>query len=434
MRILIYSMTFKPDLIGVGKYSGEMAEWLAGQGHEIRVIAAPPFYPDWQIGGGYSGWRYRRENLDCMNVLRCPIWVPAQPSGLKRLMHLLSFALTSLPCVLVQAAWRPDVVWVVEPTFLAFPAALLLTWLTGAKSWAHVQDLEIDAAFDLGILPSGPRRCVLAVERFLMKRFDRVSTISENMLGRLRDKGVPASRLVLFPNWIDTETIYPLADSSQLRAELGIPNDKIVALYSGNMGAKQGFEVLIDAVRRLADHPKLHFVLCGQGPTRAILLENFRSTPNVHLLPLQPLHRLNDLLNLADLHLLPQHPDAADLVMPAKLLGMFASGRPVVATARSGTQLAKAVDGRGIVVPPDDAAAIVSAVEQLAGNPALLRDLGVNARCFAVMHMHSVSILPRFQRSLLALVGPEATQRALLDKVEPAAESAPPDKSAVHHS
>ncbi len=403
LRILIYSMFFKPDLIGVGKYSGEMAQWLAEQGHEIRVITAPPFYPEWRIGDGYSGGLYHRENDHGMKVFRCPIWVPRQPSGLKRLLHLLSFALSSVPCLFVQGLWRPDVVWVVEPTFFSFPAALLMARLSGAKSWAHVQDLEIDAAFDLGILSPGPRRWVLIVEKFLMRRFDRVSTISGNMLARLRAKGVDASRSVLFPNWIDTNTIYPLAHPSPFRAELGIPDDKIVALYSGSMAAKQGFEILVEAIPCLSDHPELHFVLCGQGPSRAMLLKKFGSAANIHLLPLQPLDRLNDLLNLADLHLLPQRPDMADLVMPAKLLGMFASGRPVIATAQSGTQLAQAVNGRGIVVPPNDPAGVVSAVERLAGNPVLRRDLGANARRFAEADMNSASILPSFERDLIAL-------------------------------
>jgi colanic acid biosynthesis glycosyl transferase WcaI len=406
VRILIYSISFKPDLVGVAKYSGEMAAWLTEQGHEVRVIAAPPYYPDWKIPDGYSGWRYSRETVDGMELYRCPTWVPAEPSGLKRLLHLLSFALSSFPTVMLQALWRPDVVWVVEPTFFVFPIAILLARLTGAKSWAHVQDLEIDAAFDLGILPSAFRRFALSLERFLLKPFDQISSISENMLTRIAEKGVPPSKLKLFPNWIDTESFHPLPYPSSFRKELGIPNDKVVALYSGNMGGKQGFENLVSAMQELEHRTDLHFVLCGQGPSRAMLMDKFGSSPNVHFLPLQPLERFNELLNLADIHLLPQRADAADLVMPAKLLGMFASGRPVVAAAQPETQLAKAVTGCGLVVPPDDSSSFASAINQLADNSALRQGLGVSARNFAVTRMNAAAILPQFSRDLFALQQP----------------------------
>lgn len=396
-------MNYAPELVGVGKYSGEMASWLANNGHEVRVVAAPPFYPEWKIANGFSGSSYSREKRDGLEVFRCPIWVPAKPSGIKRSLHLLSFALSSLPVLLQQFAWRPDIVWVVEPTFLAFPGALLLAQISGARSWAHVQDLEIDAAFDLGILPSGPSTLFFALERFLMRRFDRVSTISENMLARIRQKGVTDTHSVLFPNWIDTEAIYPLPDASPMRAELGIDDHSIVALYSGSMAAKQGFEVLIDAIKQLCHNPKLHFVLCGDGPSRQNLVEAVSSFPNVHLLPLQPLDRLNELLNVADVHLLPQHADAADLVMPAKLLGMFASGRPVVATTPEKSQLAKAVQGRGFVVPPSDARAFAEAIQRLIDNPVLMRDLGREARRYAVTNMNAGAILPKFASDLVSL-------------------------------
>ncbi|MGZ3240169.1 MAG: glycosyltransferase [Burkholderiaceae bacterium] len=61
MKILIYGINYIPELTGIGKYSGEMAEWLAAGGHEVRVVTAPPYYPDWRVASGYSAWRYRRE-------------------------------------------------------------------------------------------------------------------------------------------------------------------------------------------------------------------------------------------------------------------------------------------------------------------------------------------------------------------------------------
>ncbi len=89
MRILIYSANFAPEPTGVGKYSGEMAAWLVGEGHEVRVIAAPPYYPAWRIARGYRWPPFRRENYAGADVRRAPIWVPKSPGGIKRMLHLL---------------------------------------------------------------------------------------------------------------------------------------------------------------------------------------------------------------------------------------------------------------------------------------------------------------------------------------------------------
>ena len=102
MRILIHGVNFSPELTGIGKYSGEMAAWLAQRGHEVRVVTAPPYYPDWRVGEGYSGVAYRTEKWQGVLVYRCPLWVPARPGGLTRLMHLMSFAVASLPVRLRQ--------------------------------------------------------------------------------------------------------------------------------------------------------------------------------------------------------------------------------------------------------------------------------------------------------------------------------------------
>src|SRR3990170_1399948 len=106
---------------------------------------------------------------------------------------------------------------------------------------------------------------------------------------------------------------------------------------------------MAEAARLLSDQTGLHFVFCGNGAGKTELLRLTQGLPNVRFLDLQLMNRLNDLLGLADIHLLPQRADAADLVMPSKLTGMLASGRPVVATASPGTQVAEVVEGCGIV-------------------------------------------------------------------------------------
>ncbi|HZW23959.1 MAG TPA: glycosyltransferase WbuB [Gallionella sp.] len=399
MKILIHGINFSPELTGIGKYSGEMAAWLGARGHEVRVVTAPPYYPQWRIAEGHAN-RWGRERCGNLRVYRCPLWVPARPSGLKRLLHLASFAVSSFPVMLGQCFWRPDWVMVVEPPLMCAPQALLTAGLGGARAWLHVQDFEVDAAFGLGVIRAGwLRKFASGIEQWLMRRFDRVSTISPRMLEKLHDKKVEHG--VLFPNWVDTEAIFPLDVPSPLRAELGIADDRIVALYSGNMGEKQGIEVVLDAARDLAHRADIQFVLCGEGAAKARLRDRYGESPNVIWLPLQPVERLNDLLNMADIHLLPQRADAADLVMPSRLTGMLASGRPVVATAYSGTQIAETVRHCGIVTVPGDANDLVQAVMKLADDGAMRSALGTRARTWAIENLERNTVLEKFEADLL---------------------------------
>lgn len=414
MKILVYGINFAPELTGIGKYTGEMARWLAEAGHEVRAITAPPYYPAWQVGESHRADRYRRETWHGVRVFRTPLWVPQRPGGLKRLLHLGSFAISSLPVLIAQWRWKPDVVWVVEPPLMCAPAAVAFASLRGARSWLHIQDYEVDAAFDLGLIQGATlRRCVERAERWLMRRFDRVSTISGRMVERARAKGVAAERVVHFPNWVDIGGIAPLAGPSPYRAELGLAPDAVVALYAGNLGNKQGLDILAELARRVQDDPRIQLVIGGNGSGKADLQARCMGLSNVRFLDLQPLERLSDWLGLADVHLLPQRADAADLVMPSKLTGMLASGRAVLATARADTELCRVVEhdaACGVVVPPENPTALAEALRALAADPARRAALGAQGRRYAEAELSQDAILRRFEMQLQALVPGERAQ------------------------
>ncbi|WP_198087096.1 glycosyltransferase WbuB [Variovorax sp. E3] len=404
MKILLYSMNFTPELTGIGKYSGEMAQWLHAHGHEVRVIASPPFFPQWSVFGGYSAWTYRKSVWNGITVWRAPIWVPSRPRALARVGHLVSFMLSSMPLLLAQMRWKPDVVFVVEPPLFCAPSVLFFSKLLGIKSWLHIQDYEVDAAFGLGhVRGERVRRFALSAEHWLLSRFNRISTISTAMVEKARGKGVEDSRLVLFPNWVDVKAIHPVPRPVApygYRPTLGIPDDAVVVLYAGSLGSKQGIELLAEAARLLVCSSDIHFVFAGNGPSREPLRAACARLPNVHFLDLQPAERLNELLGMADIHVLPQRADAADLVMPSKLGGMLASGRAVVVTAHAGTELSNVVTGRGMVVEPGDAAALADAIEQLAMSRELREQMGAAGRRFAESALDQDAILRRLEQEL----------------------------------
>ena len=406
MKILVLSLYYAPELVGGGLYTSEMCKWLAARGHSVAVVTAYPFYPEWRVAKPYRNSRFSREVLDGVTLTRCPFYVPQNPSGLRRILSYLSFALTSAGAVIWNArGLRPDVVFAVAPSLLFTPAALAAAAIAGARSWLHVQDFEIGAAFQLDLL-KGDRlqRWATSVESALLKRFARVSTISPKMRDLLLEKKVAPARAIEFRNWVDTTEIVVRDSATPLRAKLGIPKDAVVALYSGSMGFKQGLETIIDAARMLQQRgSKVFFILCGNGATRDKLVAQSSGLDRIRFIDLQPRERLPELLATADIHLLPQRGSVADLVLPSKLAPMLASGRPIVAMAEPGTQIAAEIDGAGLIISPENPTALADALILLADDVDLRSTLGGKAREYARCKWDSRAILSRAERDLLDL-------------------------------
>lgn len=405
MKILLISLNFAPELTGIGKYSGEMVDGLLARGHEVSVVCAPPYYPQWQVQPGHTAATYRRERpAPGLTIYRCPLWIPRRPGGAARVLHLASFALSSLPLLLWLVAWQPRVVFAVAPALLCAPGAWLAARLAGAKAWLHIQDFEVDAAFEMGLLKRPLlRRCAEFAERHLMRRFDVVSTISRRMLQRLAVKGIAPNRTESLPNWIDLAAIHPGARTEELRLSLGITPSQTVCLFSGTTNRKQALGVLVAAAKLLQHDPSLMFVICGNGDMRPELEAAARGLNNIRFMDLQPTSQLNALLNMADIHLLPQLRSAADLVMPSKLAGMLASGRPIVASVAAGSETASIVAGCGVVVEPECADSLADAIAALAGDAERRHRCGIAGRTHAERLLGAATIFDHLHARLQAL-------------------------------
>ncbi len=367
-RILIYAMNYKPELIGCGRYTGEIGDHLRREGARVDVVTTPPHYPGWAARDGYRAGSYLKEERDGITIHRCPVGLSKQMKGFGRIWAPLSFALSSMPVVIWRILRdRPTHVFCVEPTLLAAPAAVLAAKCVGARTVLHVQDLEFDAAFAVGHVKGGLlKRAVVGFEKILLKGFDHVVTISEKMRSRLLEKGVPETKLAIVRNWVDTANIFPMPGANSFRAELGLAENDFVALYAGNIGVKQALGLVMDAAERLIDAP-VTFVIAGDGPEKAALVA--RNLPNVKFLPLQPEARLNELLNLADVHVLPQLSGAADLVLPSKLGGILASGKPLVAMADADTEIGVFLAGEAILVPSGEVDGLARQLRAMATAP-----------------------------------------------------------------
>lgn len=403
LKILILGLNYAPEQVGVAVYTTGLAEAMIRRGHQVEVVAGKPYYPSWTVPPEFrSGWKCKTVEGG-VNVTRVAHYVPAKPTGIRRLLHHVSFALSCFfPTLAAARSFKPDIVVTVAPSLITAPVASIAARVSNARSWLHVQDFEVEAAMATGLVRERGfgARMALWFERSTIGLFDRASSISPAMCRKLIEKGVSPTNVTEFRNWVDVNTVRPLEALSPYRKEWNIATPH-VALYSGNIGNKQGIEIIVAAARNMQHRSDLTFVICGDGPYVGNLRKLAEGLGNIQFRSLQPKERLNELLGLATIHLLPQRSGAADLVLPSKLTGMLASGRAIVATATSGTGLADEVEDCGIVVPPENETAFANAIEHLLDADAERSAYGTSARHRAEQRWDRDAIISRFEDALL---------------------------------
>ncbi|MBL1385757.1 MAG: WcaI family glycosyltransferase [Colwellia sp.] len=404
MKLILQSLNYSPELTGIGKYNGEMCPELVKRGLNVSAVVAPPYYPEWQVHNGFNAFTFNSSKVEGVNVIRCPLYVPKNVTTIKRVVHLGTFAVSSFFALTSQLFKKPDVIMLVQPTLFCAPFTLLYAKLTGAKAIMHIQDYEVDALFGLGLMGEGKvSRFVKRIESWLMKRFDVVSTISYSMIENAKRKGVSESQIIHFPNWSDTDFVTPQTCGEVLKKEWGFkPTDKIV-LYAGNIGNKQGLEVVLDAAKHYQTQPNVKFVLVGAGAYVDTLKANANqlNLSNVVFMPLQPWEKVPQMLALADVHLVVQKKGAADAVLPSKLTNILSAGGHALVTAEPHTELGQIANKHtGIYdcVEPENTAAFINGLELI-----LNRDLTTHnlvARQFAETYLAKNKILDQFVTDL----------------------------------
>jgi colanic acid biosynthesis glycosyl transferase WcaI len=348
-RLLLIGYNFSPEPTGIGKYSGEMISWLVERGYDCTVVTSYPYYPFWKIQKPYDKnkfWYLTEKSTDVqsggqLKIYRCPQYVPNKPSGLKRIILDLTFILSAcLPVIRLLFGKRFDFVMSVAPSFQVGLLGVLFKKFHKSKLIYHIQDLQIEAARDLKLIKFKPAiKTLFRVEKFIFDKCDVISSISPGMVMKINEKA--QKEVMLFPNWTDIKSFYPIDNKINLRKKYGYaPTDKIV-LYSGSIGEKQGLESILHVADQLRNHADIKFVICGSGPYEEKLqqLAVKFNLQNVTFFPIQPTSDFNRFLNLADVHLVIQKAGASDLVMPSKLTTILAVGGLAVVTADVGSGL-----------------------------------------------------------------------------------------------
>lgn len=377
LHVLIIGINYAPEPSGSAPYTAGLARGLAERGHRVDVITTHPHYPQWEVVGGPMPDSTTLE--DDVTVRRLRTYVPRTPSTLRRMLFEVLWGLRVALGPLPQA----DVVIYSSPALFSTGIARLRLSLRRIRHIGWVQDL-----YSRGVVETGTHTrlapAVSAVERSVLRSMDAVITIHPNMTRSVERLGVPSRMITMIRNWSHLKD-RPEVDVTAVRRRHGWPTEATIALHSGNMGVKQGLEVVIDAARLAEEtNSSVHFVLMGDGSQRRELERYGDGALALTFVDPLPDGEYQDAMAAADVLLLVDRPGVGSMSVPSKLTSYFSTGRPVLASTESTSNAGVEVldSGAGVCVPPGDAPSLLEGVELLAAEPDRARQMGLAGQAF----------------------------------------------------
>ncbi len=404
MRIIVWGINYSPELTGIAPYNMELCDFLLARGHAVEMVTTFAYYPAWRKLPTEKFSIYRTDNLDGVNVHRCWHYVPRKVTVLKRFFHEGTFVATSFFRLLFLK--RAHVLVVISPPLLLGAAAAIISKIKKMPFVFHVQDLQPDAATGLGMIKNKSLvRALYWLEKTAYKHAAKVSGISDGMLKAFSNKNVSAARQIYFPNGVHLPDAAHLPASGAFCSANGFSKENFLVVYSGNLGVKQGLEIII-AAAALVKNPAVKIIICGEGNQRDKLAASVRQLglKNVTMLPLQPEQHYRELLVDADVCLITQQAGSGDSFFPSKLLMTLAFKKAVLTVADETSALARATrQGKfGINIVPGEPQLLATAIETLASRREELKSFGEAGRNF-VEQFRFENVLAKFEEELKSL-------------------------------
>lgn len=403
-HVSILSLHYPPEPTGNAPYTGALAAGLARRDFATSAHVAHPHYPEWRVREGYGQW-HRYEVLNGVAIHRRAHYVPSPPKGVRRLLSELSFGVR-----LIFGRWgRPDAVVAASPALFATALATLRIKLTPGRprllTW--VQDL-----YSLGLTETGEATEAVAkitrwIEARTLKAADRVIVIHPRFAKFVTDElGVAPANVVVIRNWTHLTPATAL-DTGQSKRELGWPVDTLLAVHTGNMGAKQGLENIVEAAR-LADEtdaPVL-FILVGDGKERADLETKAQGISRIRFVDPLDDDNYRRALAAADILLVNEKVGVASMAVPSKLTSYFDAERPIIAATDAHGITAGEIkaSGAGLVIPAGEPDALLKAILGLSRDPERSRAFGSRGRRYRDEILSEEAAIAAFEAQILEVL------------------------------
>lgn len=399
--IALVGINFEPETTGIAPYTTAMARALTEAGALVHVITGVPHYPSWKVTDSkYRSGRRWEENVGGIRVTRVRHFVPANPDLVGRARMELSFLLAATREVRKD---RSDILIGVTPSMSGIAA----TVLGGRKRAAgvHIQDLTGNGAEQSGTTGGRVGRAIAGIEYFLLRRFKKVGVITPRFAHVAQQHGVNANSVVMLPNFTHISPV--TASKREARARLGWPQDKFIAVHTGNMGRKQGLETVVEAAR-LSEQTASDqlWVLVGDGNQRTELEDLGRGVGS--LMFVSPLSDTDYpyALAAADVLLLNERQGVLEMSLPSKLTSYSIAGRPILAAVESGgtTHELLADNDAAVLVDPGQPAELVAALKKLSGSNSDQAEYANKALTLHQTHYSAAAAYDRYVKFALSLL------------------------------
>jgi glycosyltransferase involved in cell wall biosynthesis len=377
-RLLFINQYYWPDHASTAQHLTDLAEGLAAEGHEVHVVCSR---------GGYRerGTRPPRHEVhNGVTIHRVDATALGRKSTLTRMTDYLSFYARAFWLGLLLP--RFDVVTTLTTPPIIGLVGTILRRLKGSRHIYWSMDLHPDASLALGKM--SPRNPVVRGLRWLSdlvyRQADKVVVLGPYMMDRIAAKGVRSDRLATIPVWSRRDEIYPMPrEDHPLREELGFEG-KFVAMYSGNLGLAHSFDEFLEAARRLRHRDDVVFLYVGDGPRLAEVksAQESEGLENIRFLKYFPREMLHASLSMADVHLISMREEMTGIVVPGKLYGAMASGRPTLFVGPDHCESADTIRWAdcGATIRLGDVEGLVAAIEGFADDHEGALEMGRRGR------------------------------------------------------
>jgi len=372
MRILLLNLYYPPDTSATAKMAQTVAQALARES-QVTILCGRPSYDPIER----RPWRlYQTEEKADVRIVRVGSTAFPRFNMKKRVLNYLSYAMLAIPCALFTPC--DAVLAMTDPPFEGIIGALV-AMLKGKPYFYNIRDMYPDMAVGGAIVRAGLLARVW--ERWhcwALRRASKVIVLGEDMRNRILAKGVRAERIEIVRD--GTEILAAQARPPQLDSEVmrEIRNGfRFVLLHAGNIGFYGAWETLIAAAKQLAgDGVGLVFV--GEGAQRAQLETAAKGLANVRILPFYPGSKVASVLAAADAHLITVKRGLEGVVVPSKMYGILAAGKPIVAAAPRETDAVTLGErlGFGVGADPDQPDELAGVIRELASDPARVEGMG----------------------------------------------------------
>ncbi len=379
MKILLLNLYYPPDTSATAKMAHAVVD-TACIHHRVTVLCGRPSYDPSER----RPWRpYQTENADLVRIIRVGSTAFPRFNMKKRLMNYLSYLALAIPRALFLDC---DVVLAMtDPPFQGIAGAFLA--MLKRKLYVYnIRDLYPDMAVGGDIVSHGLLVCVWEkLHRWAMRRADCVIVLGEDMRARIIAKGVEPLRVVVIRDGAEIltpEKPLPLPDPEVVRAIRG--GFSFVLLHAGNLGFYGAWNTLVTAARKLSSEG-VCLVFVGSGAQRPAVEAAAAGAENIRFLDYFPSSKIPSVLAAADAHIVTVKRGLEGVLVPSKMYGILAAGKPIVALAPKETDVVSlgAKQGFAVAADPDKPADLITVVRDLMADAKKLRTMGEAARAAA---------------------------------------------------